>query len=107
MGDQSNQKDVLCVMWLVSSLLCGIVGMVWVGSHVLWAGYAVFGVAFVLGLLPCVLTGTITGVGAGRGFFAVIFLSVIQTFKVILMIFAFILTLGCMRCAGKKIKHLR
>ena len=107
MGKQVENINIFCVTWLVLCMISGVVCMVWLGSGELWHGYAAFGIAFIIGLLPSIISGTITEAGVRRGFFAVIFLLVIQTIKVIFMIFAFILTLGCMRCAGKRIKPLR
>ena len=107
MNKTVEKSDIFCVLWLILCWLSGIVAMVWLGSGELWHGYTALGIAFVLGLIPGIITGTITGAGARRGFFAMIFLLAFQTIKVIFMIFAFIITLGCMRCAGKKVKPLR
>lgn len=104
---QARKQDFICWMWLVLCLFAGIIAMVWLGSSNLQTGYIALGIAFAIALLPGLVTGAINNIWVRSGFFAVLFLLVIQAIKVIFVVFAFILTLGCMRCAGKKYKSLR
>ncbi len=102
-------KDILCGIWCVLCMIFGTIALFWLGINSVLIGFAVFTAAVMVGLIPFLLLGDgdYQEMTASNGFFSILFLCVVRFFKILFCVIAFIVTLGCIRYAGKKFGGLK
>ena len=115
MSKRGRLIDLLCGLWLILCIVCGPIGLFFFGIDSAWKGLAVFVALLLVGLLPSILAYSIVcddfedepAHAQDCGFFSIIFLFIVQIFKILFTVVVAIITFGCFLCAGKSFKGLK
>ena len=108
MSKRANVKESLCGLWLTLCIVGGTIALFRIGIDSVLGGFAAFLAVIFVGLLPVFLIGSSGDDDFGEvtksepGFFSLVLLGIFKLFKIVFVVFAFIITIGCMLCAGKR-----